>query len=234
MSGCESGDVDGDEPAAGVDFVAALGDLKHAGSLLLVTGNVAESVRARQARHLFGDQSVTHERVLVVTDTTHAQASDYLPDGVRFDGSDVHFIDYRVALRSEAFMELETGGEDARPVANGPVDISETIHETIERIRTQHDPLAPGELRVGISTLSVLLDEYGVEATESFVRSIATPIHDVHGMGFCYLPVPADDPAIGSLKPAFDAHIELRIHSDGVDHRWHLLDNDLSSGWMPL
>lgn len=236
MTGRKGRGVRGDETTVGLDFAGALGELKHAGCTLFVTGNVTESVCAAQARKLFGDPSVSHERVLVVTDTVHAQSSEYLPDDVSTDSQSVHLVDYRAPLRSGTVTQ--DGQSDAATTSSSvdSVDIvRDSVLETLDSIQSRREPARPSELRVGVVTLSGLLDQYGLDETESFVEAVSTAVREARGMGFFYLPVPTSDPAIDALAPLFDVHVEMRTHGgDTPEHRWNLSDYGLITEWLPL
>lgn len=227
------------EETIGDDFADTLHELKDKGCLLLVTGDVSAGARAKQTRRLFGDPMIDRERVLVLTDTDRTQYIDNLPNGLSPDHPSVHLLNYREPLRTETDSESSVPethtpiGSEPEVTVDGLSDLREAITDTIAAIETHSTSLTSGELRICLTDLSILLDLYGIDATESFVQAFGTVVRDSRGMGFCYLSVANDDPIVRSLLPFFDIHIELRESSDAVSHRWHLPAYDLSSEWLP-
>lgn len=85
----------------GEDFPATLNELKHSGSVILMTGNVGTGLKSGQTRRLFGDPTIDRERVLVLTDTVRTEYIDNLPNGLSPDHPSVHLLNYREPLRAE-------------------------------------------------------------------------------------------------------------------------------------
>lgn len=96
------------------------------------------------------------------------------------------------------------------------------------------DSLRPGELRLGVATLGVLLDIDGLSATQAFVRAVRADLLAVLGMGHFHFPGEPDSETWTALRPFVDIHIELRKHNGISEHRWHLLETDRSTGWIQL
>lgn len=237
----EGNDVIGE--VIGEDFPATLDELKYRGCVILMSGDVGASIRARQTRRLFGDPTIDRERVLILTDTVRTQYIDNLPNGLSPDHPSVHLLNYREPLRAEVNDESTVPDPDAPILADSDSDVTvseltdlrTTIMDTISMIESRSTPLAAGKLRLGLTDLSVLIDLYGIDRAETFVESVGTTVRDHRGMGFFHLAVANDDPVVRSLLPYFDIHIAFRESPTvRARHCWYLTEYDLSSGWLPV
>jgi hypothetical protein len=238
----------GDEPGREVEerFADELMRLKQRGCCVLVTGSVSERVRTVQSRALFGSITEHRQRVLALTDATPAITSEYLPDGLGPEHSDVTVLDYTETVRnvtgidpsslephpsiapSDSRESTETGTENASVIGLG-----ETLRDSIaETIQTD---LSPGELRVGVATLNALIAMDGLPSTCAFVDAVRTDLLAANGMGHVHFPGSLDDDTLAALRPVVDIHLELReSQNNPPEQRWHLLDADLTTNWIQL
>lgn len=218
-------------------FAATLMDLKRRGCCVLVTGPVNEQTRAAQSRRLFGQSDTTRQRVLTLTDATPTAAARYLPADIAPTHATVTMLDYTDQVRIVAdtvthgtppSSEATTSDESATLG-----DLGALLYDPIKNaLRT--DALNPGELRLGIATLGILLDTDGLAATQAFIRAVRADILDVHGMGHFHLPGSPESESVAALRPLIDIHIELRQSDCLPEHRWHLLETGESTSWLRL
>ncbi len=217
-------------------FAERLMDLKRRGCCVLVTGQVNERTRAAQSRRLFGQSDTARQRVLTLTDATSASAARYLPQGITPTHSTVTTLDYTEQVRittdtvdPTSQSTSDTTSDDAASMG----ELGSLLYDPIsDTLRT--DTVHPGELRLGIATLHILLDTDGLSATRAFVRAIRADILDTHGMGHFHLPGSLDSETIAALWPLVDIHIKLRQSDCGSEHRWHLLETGQTTSWIRL
>lgn len=217
-------------------FAGALIDLKRRGCCVLITGQVNERTRAAQSRRLFGQSDTTRQRVLTLTDATPSSASRYLPEGIAPTHTTVTTLDYTEKVR----IATDTASHGSQPssatsLGDGPsmAGVGALLYEPVrDAIRT--DALSPGELRLGIATLRVLIDTDGLSATRTFIRAVRDDILDVRGMGHFHFPGSPASETVSALYPLVDIHIQLRQSNRGPEHRWHLLETGYSTNWIRL
>lgn len=218
-------------------FSGALMDLKRRGCCVLVTGQVNERTRAAQSRRLFGQSDTPRQRVLTLTDATSKSAARYLPEGIAPTHSTVTTLDYTETVRVIA----DTVGHSSQPApvattsddAASMGELGALLYDPIKDI-LRADTLHPGELRLGIATLRILIDNDGFSATRAFVRTLRADIVAAHGMGHFHLPGSPDSETVTALRPLIDIHIELRQSECGPEHRWHLLETGEATSWIQL
>lgn len=218
-------------------FTTTLMGLKRRGCCVLVTGQVDERVRAAQSRRLFGDSEKSRQRVLALTDATPDLGAQYLPERTTPAHSSVDTFDYTDEVRnitgtvdpSFGPCSAEVTPELPESMAGLGARLYDSISEAV-----RNEQLRPGELRLGIATLCVLLDTDGLPATKAFIRTIRADILAARGMGHFHLPGEPDSETIAGLESLIDIHIELRESNGRAEHRWHLLETDHSTDWLPL
>ncbi|UPM44460.1 DUF7504 family protein [Halocatena salina] len=218
-------------------FAVELMGLKRRGCCVLVTGPVDERVRAAQSRRLFGESETDRQRVLILTERASDFTAQYLPDGIPSAHPSVNILDYTDLIDDMAGTTSPSppfSPTDASPDTSGSMNglCAHLCDPICDAIPT--DSCCPGELRLGITTLDVLIDTDGLSATRAFVRSIRSDILAVHGMGHFHFPGEPDPELLTALSPLIDIHIELRKTDDVPEHRWHLLRTDHSTGWLRL
>lgn len=218
-------------------FTTTLMGLKRRGCCVLVTGQVSERVRAAQSRRLFGEGDQSRQRVLTLTDATPDLDAQYLPESITPAHSSVNELDYTNVVRNIADTANPSVGSPApavnSEVAGSMAGLGALLYDSVgEAVR--NDQLRPGELRLGIATLCVLLDTDGLQATKAFIRTIRSDILSVRGMGHFHLPGSPDSATLAALESLIDIHIELRESNGNPEHRWHLLETDHSTDWLAL
>jgi hypothetical protein len=210
-------------------FSDALDSLKEAGCMVLVTGVVDETVRAAASRRLFGIPQLPRQRVVVHTDDIALQPASYLPHGIAPKSTNVQVCDLNTLTRSD---------EDAEKTDSCPsklVVCAGRLARIIADSEPTSDEFAPGEIRVGILTLSRIVEQYGRTATETFLSSFGERVQNHHGLIHCHLPIESESTTATELASSVDVHIHLRDPKGSPpEQRWHLRETDCSSRWIPL
>lgn len=215
-------------------FAAELMQLKRQGCSVLVTGRVNERLHAAQSCQLFGARDASRHRVLTLTDATPARVCQYLPDGVAPADSSVTVLDYTETVRNVTgaadtpLHQLDT--DDSKTVGNR---LGAMLCEPVEAA-VRNGPTGPSVCRLGVATLGALIAIDGLSPTRSFVRTVRADVVDIHGIVHFHLPGTPDSKTLDTLYPVTDIHIELRESRCLPEHRWHLLDSDLSTDWLPV
>lgn len=203
---------------------AKLSDLKQNGSTLLVTGTVGEQTAAYASSNFFGatDASPPRKRILALTDGSCAQATAHFQGSIPRSGSQTWIIDLQEQERSIPAtaspnlpaLELQT---------NSLTALRSEIQDAIDWFA--RDDLEPAELRVGIDSLSYLLDEYSFSEVERLVASISGSVAVEHGMfHLVYQRDPdANRETVERLMAHCDAEIQVRKQNGNpAEQRWRI------------
>jgi len=217
------------------EFDAVLRQLKRDGCHLLVTGDVDGEVAGRATRRLLGDPNRERERVLAVTDATADHVDHCLPAGVRRTDPDVWVADPTGSQRSvpadAADVELPADCADRSALGRLRAELVQAVG-FFDDVR---NGLSPAELRVGVTSVTPLLDAHDRGTVGRFLRAVGAIVRGVDGMAHAHLSLPDDHPTVDDLSPLFDARIELRRREGLVpEQRWHVPKHDITSDWTKL
>jgi hypothetical protein len=219
-------------------FSAALGRLKEAGCVVLVTGAVDETVRAATSRRLFGTPQLSRQRIVVHADDTALQPASYLPHGIAPDSTSVQLCEWNSLDRSEAEGNPDESLSSAENTLEHPTELvacSGRLARLIADSEPASNEFAPGEIRVGVLTLSSILEQHGQAATEAFLSSFGRQVQNHHGLVHCHLPMKSESATATALASTVDIHIHLRDQNGyPPEQRWYLCETDCFSEWMPL
>jgi hypothetical protein len=211
-------------------FDEVLRELKRQGANLLVTGEVPASVTRTAARTMLGDPGEPRRRVLAFPEPPGDALHEYLPPGVTVASDDVWVASLGADVRRPASAE-----------AMSPSNVSDLAGFRSEIVGAVSfyddvtDGLDPAELRLGVESLSMLFAEYRRDAVERFLRTTTAIVRGVNGMGHYRLARPDRDDLVQSLAPLFDVRVELRQRGDRPpEHRWHVVDEGITTSWVQL
>ncbi|MFC5969747.1 hypothetical protein ACFPYI_00240 [Halomarina salina] len=219
-----------------------LRDLKRRGCSVLVTGAVPFETRAAMSRRLFGVPDERRFRLLAVTNSVGLPVARYLPDGLGARDDAVTVVDFADELRggvaaSSGDTGTATGSsptvrtDDADRVASLGTSLSSAVATVADRV----DTFAPGELRVGVASLSGPYDEEEADRVRTTLGSMVEDVVDHRGMVHCHLLGEADGRTANGLMPSFDVRIELRDRGTGTpEHRWVVPEQSVRTAWVPL
>lgn len=212
------------------EFAAALSRLKQRGSTLLVVGNVAPEVHHLACQHFMGDPSMHRQRLYVTTDGSGSDARSAVTDGSYHRD---HVVEYVTQFRSAA--ECPAGGSDSRGVSHTtvttPSALVAQIIGTIRSIERAAEPLASGELRVCIDSLSTFIESNDRDVSLRLVRYTTIATQRRNGMVHIHLPIARNSELATLFEPLVDAIVELRVTNGTPQQRWHLTEPSMTSDW---
>ncbi|RRJ33566.1 DUF7504 family protein [Halocatena pleomorpha] len=224
--------VDG-EVLGSAEFAAALSRLKQCGSTLLVVGNVAPEVHQLACRHLMGDPSMHRQRLYVTTDGSGTDARSAITDDTYHRD---HVVDYVTQFRSATDSQLGGSGSVnvSHTTANTPASLVAKIIGTIRSIERAAEPLAAGELRVCVDSLSTFVESNERDISLRLVRYTGIATRRRSGMVHVHLPIARDSELTRLFEPLVDAIVELRVAKGTPQQRWHLIDPSMTSNWTDI
>ena len=205
-----------------VTFTRALARLKREGSNLLVVGSTSDEAHTAVCDRLLGDAIGGRRRMVVSTERGGC---------VSHTPADAERVRYETTTRSAAA---------AAPTADGP-DLDGDRVQRLSALGTAvagrldaDDGFDPAEFRLCLDSLRPLLEEHSERELFRFLHAVTNEVRAVRGMAHYHLPVAYDNPTVDTLKPLFDAVIEVRSGPDGPQQRWHLCDADAGTEWLSL
>lgn len=221
--------------AGKLSFRPWLERLKLEGSNILVTGDVPAEISAQASRVLFSQDDEKHRyRILGLIGRESMDPDERLPEHVAVEDSETWIIDQCASQRSapKAATDLTS---DLEPLSTG--DIRELCIEAqtaISFYERQSDGLEPAEMRVGVDSLDVPVEDDLAE-TKTSLRMLAAAVRGVSGMAHYHIRSPHDSEIVEELMPIFDARIELRKRAKlNPEQRWYSPEMDLKTDWVEL
>lgn len=219
-----------DRDAAGL--ARSLAAMKRRGCWLLVAGRAADSEHGHACRRLLGDDGRPRRRVLVET----------AGDGCADTPAGVGSVAARIEVAGGQVRRTATAAPDPPAAPGGPAvcvprtdldGLADACREQVTAVERSGD-LSPAELRLCVDSLVPLVEANGLAAVASLVESVGDRVRAARGMGHVHLPVARDGDPVEELAPAFDAVVGVRSRAGRVEHRWHVRDADVTSGWLEL
>ncbi len=206
-------------------FSQELAALKREGSNILLVGNECQDSHVLACRRLLGDASDDpRHRLLVFTDGYDAR--ERFSDGAS-DDTRVIFKQVEEPTADPCFEESVV---DSRLLSA----LGKEIITSIDEFEEGNDGLDPGQLRICVDSLVSLLDNHSPENVFRLLHMVTSRVRQASGMGHFHLSVDRDSDAVHLLEPLFDAIVEVRTKGEVTQHRWHLRDGEVSSGWIRL
>ena len=210
----------------GTTFSQELSALKREGSNILLVGDATENAHVHACRRLLGQSRDEPRRRLFVFTDGHSACERIPEDGcgptrIVRQGEEAEFTDHPGVPESVV---------DSRMLSALGTEIIASVDEFEE----DSDGFDPAELRVCVDSVAPLLEEHPPENVFRLLHMVTSRIRQASGMGHFHLDVDRDSDAVHLLEPLFDAVVEVREEGGSVEHRWHLRDQEVSSGWINL
>lgn len=213
------------------EFATALSRLKQRGSAILVVGNVAPEVHHLACRHFMGDPSMCRQRLFVTTDGSGTDVRSAIGD--RSPHKD-HVIDYMTNCRSTSGDLANDSMMMSHTTAKSPTGLVSEVISSIHSIERDVEPLAAGELRVCVDSLSTIIESNERDVPLRIVRYTTIATRRRNGMVHIHLPVARDTELAALFEPLVDTVVELRVADGTPQQRWYLTDSAIMSDWTDL
>jgi hypothetical protein len=228
-------------------FGTELERLKQSGVSLLVLGDPESSPDI--CAHLLGDDTEVRRRLHVSVGRRATPGARPSPDpsrlGVVEVAADRTRSSSEAASRPTPTDDLPTpdrpaGVEPAESVAwysrlaslDDLPGVARHVHRHLQRFET-HDP-SPSEIRVCVDSLDPLVEAVDRRDLFRFLHVLTSRVRAAKAMGHVHLSAAADAVTVGTLRPLFDATVEVRTTADGPQQRWTLSEAGLQTDWLPL
>lgn len=221
------------------DFADRLAELETRGAAILVTGANASEGHVDLCRQMLGADSVEPRRRIIVNTNGTTSLDARLPTE-RGTVPDTTLITATTTRSSVPAATASSGPGfpecvDLVDMADASLaDIGVAITEAAERVQRRHAPLRPTELRLGLDSLTPLLDGFGEEPVFTFLVVATRYLRSLDALSHFHLPADRDEYVARLLAPLFDVVVEVRS-IDGVrQQRWHVDDGAITSPWVEI
>lgn len=217
-------------------FASKLDSLKRNGCNLLVVGCDHEPIRTDACRRFLGCEGPEPRRRLVVAaDTSVASVRDRLCASPTPQDLHTTIVDWQTPIRC-ATASTSAGPDSIQTIHVDGDDLSSLgieISDALSKFATTGDP-EPAEIRLCFDSLTPLVARFDEEVTFRFLHLVTSAVTRVRGMGHYHLPVGANAEMVRILEPLFDAIVELRTQSGHLEQRWHLIEPEIATEWLPV
>lgn len=210
-------------------FSERLAALKGTGATVLVAGEDATATAAVSSQ-LLGDGAAGREPVFALLGRDRSVVRERL--GRPLDGSRI--VEYGFSRSASSRGAGTTDAASARPLRSLD-DLLGGITDALAVVEAEReDPLAAGELRVCLDSMSPVVDRFDRRRVEGFLSDFRAAVVDRSGIGHAVIPArPASD-RYGWLAGCFDVVVGARS-VDGVPReRWELPDTGHRTEWFPV
>lgn len=217
-------------------FASKLSTLKQNGCNLLVVGSDHEPTRSDACQRLLASEvNEPRRRVVVAADIAVGAVRMRLPSVSPTPGDEATIIDWEIPTRgaSAAANPRPSPVETVYVEGDDLTQLGLEIHEAITAGTFAADA-SPANLRLCFDSLTPLVERYDPETVFRFLHLVTGSVDRARGMGHYHLPVGRNVEAARTFEPLFDAVVELRSHAGRSEQRWHVPDEDITTGWLPV
>jgi hypothetical protein len=235
-------------------FSTELETLKQHGVSLLVLSDPGSSPAI--CDHLLGDDTEVRRRLFVSAGRGDTPGDRSAPDSSRLGVVEVTGDPTRSSSDAVARPTPNETGRDPTadlpiPDRPGPVGPDESaawysrlttledlpglarhVNRHLRRFEAA-DP-DPSEIRLCFDSLDPFVDTVDQRDLFRFLHVVTNRLRAADAMAHFHLSAAADAVTVRTLRPLFDATVEVRATVDGPQQRWTLRDAGLRTDWLPL
>ena len=216
--------------------------LKDSGCALLITGDTDPETRVAVSRELFGvseselESNEPHRKRILVKTEQRVRSQQYLPGDVTGEATTCSVLDAADVDRSSTAVDSQSSDVDSprRAGSTGLDGVAETVEQQIGELLESTVGPAPGELRVGCTSLVSLEKRFAQDEVEAFAESLAQIARRNRGM--CHLHYPAADAShpVRRLSTAVNARLELTTVGNRIYVTWHTPYENVEGADQPI
>lgn len=201
-------------PASSV-LPATLADLKRTGGRLLVVGE--QSAHQCACERLAGASSARRQHVVVTSGAASGEC--------RHASGDETILSLDCGAHVSTLLDAEDSVETEPSLSA----LASAFGETVDARAAAG--LVPSELRVCLGPVDRLMAQTDLTRVSQFLETVLERTIRVRGMAHVHVDADIDSHRVRTLRPLFDAIVEVR--TDPVPRqRWHLVDRNATSQWL--
>lgn len=210
-------------------FAALLDRLKRRGTSVLVVGDLSADLERALSRRMMGHPNEERYRLLAALKPPE-RPERWFPGSLSPDDEWVDVVDHGGLAR-----DAVAAGDGAAAQGAGPPrtdELVDRIDDWVSRVDERADP-DPGEIRVGVGSLDVLLERDGVGAPRTVAERVHTLMRDHQGVAHLYFPRRRSSPVVEQITVWVDVVVEVRTEEGRPEQRWAVQDT-VETSWFPI
>lgn len=215
--------------ASGDTFAALLDRLKRRGTSVLVVGDLSADLEQALSRRMMGHPDESRYRLLSALKPMETPAR-WFPESVDPDDDWVDVVDHSGLARG--VVAEADGGPAVGATSTRAEDVVATVDDWVTSVERETDP-EPGDIRVAVTPLDVLLEREGIEATRTVAESIHRLMRDYGGVAHLYFPRPRASRVVQQITVWVDVVVEVRTNGGRPEQRWSVQDT-VETSWFPI
>lgn len=207
-------------------FAALLDRLKRRGTSVLVVGDLSADLERALSRRMMGHPDEERYRLLAALQPPE-RPDRWFPGSLSPGDEWVDVVDHWGLARDTAATASEGGAATPRTE-----DLVDSIEDWVSRVDREADP-DPGEMRVGVGALDVLLERDGVAAPRQVAERVHALMRDHQGVAHLYFPRSRSSPVVEQITVWVDVVVEVRAEKGRPEQRWAVQDT-VETSWFPI
>lgn len=218
--------------ASGDTFAALLDRLKRRGTSVLVVGDLSGDLERALSRRMMGAPSETRYRLLASLKPTGSPGR-WFPDSVTPDDEWVDLVEgCELARDGAATTAPDPGPPESGATGSPGGGVVDRIEDWVDAVDAEAAP-GPGELRVGVASLDVLLERDGVDAPRRAAERVHDLMREHQGVAHLYFPRPRSSRVVQQTTVWVDVVVEVRTSEGRPEQRWSVQDT-VETSWFPI
>lgn len=210
-------------------FAALLDRLKRRGTSVLVTGDLSADLERILSRRMMGHPDESRYRLLSTLKPLDSPKR-WFSGSVTPDDEWVDVVDH-CGLARDVVAEPDDGASVDAPSTLAD-DVVATVDEWMTSVEREADP-DPGEIRVGVTPLDILLEREGIDAPRTVAERVHRLMRDHAGVAHLYLPQQRSSHVVQQITVWVDVVVEVRTNGGRPEQRWSVQDT-VETSWFPI
>lgn len=215
--------------ASGDTFAALLDRLKRRGTSVLIVGDLSADLEQALSRRMMGHPDELRYRLLSALKPMETP-DRWFPGSVGPEDEWVEVVDHGGLARDAV------GGADGvgkvGAASTRAQEVVAHVDEWTATVEREADP-SPGDIRVGVTSLDILLEREGVEATRTVAEGVHRLMRDHAGVAHLYFPRQRSSRVVQQITVWVDVVVEVRTNGGRPEQRWSVQDT-VETSWFPI
>lgn len=215
--------------ASGDTFAALLDRLKRRGTSVLVVGDLSADLEQALSRRMMGHPDESRFRLLSALKPMETPER-WFPGSVGPDDDWVDVVDH-CGLARDAVAEADVAGQVGGPSTEAD-DVLAHVDDWVTSVDREADP-GPGDIRVGITSLDILLEREGIGAPRTVAEGVHRLMREHAGVAHIYFPRQRSSRVVQQITVWVDVVVEVRTNGGRPEQRWSVQDT-VETSWFPI
>lgn len=215
--------------ASGDTFASLLDRLKRRGTSVLVVGDLSSDLERALSRRMMGHPDESRYRLLAALRPPESPER-WFAGSLAPEDRWVDVVDHGGLARGAVTATDDTPAAGAKPPRTD--ELVGRIDDWVSSVEREADP-DPGEIRVGVASLDVLLEREGIDAPRTVAEQVHSLMRDHQGVAHLYFPRRRSSPVVEQITVWVDVVVEVRTNEGRPEQRWAVQDT-VETSWFPI